>query len=425
MRLWLSFLPLLLLPLASCGTVAKHCDPAQSPTVTLQVRGEEPNQVARLLVGQALQFSDAPDWSFTVSEPRVLKEDDCPGRPTSFRALQPGSSMIEALWSPGCLQAHPACAMPSRIVRVTVIVDGQMPLLPALTRNGYQAETIGLLAVGEKVEVAMPPDLQYHAWQNISISDSGVLRPIDMSAGIGLVVLQAAAPGLADLTADAKPASWQAGGGGFFRIEFVVRPVLPIADVTVSDSDSGRRVSMSVGQILAFSLPSGFPAGWPERYGLAGRSGSVFVPLDRPSIDAQDRTRYLLARAAGTQNLWWSSCPPTQPLSATCQPEVGVNVVAPGDVAVEATDTDRNAQFTLHPGQEIVVTLHPYIGPWRGIAHAGGVVELLSNQTINGIQVWTFRAVSPGRVGLDASYGCPAGEVCPPDPLITVQIIAS
>jgi hypothetical protein len=290
-------------------------------------------------------------------------------------------------------------------------------------------DTIGLLAVGEKVEVAMPadfqypPDFQYHSWQDVSISDHSVVHPVDMSAGIGLVVVQAAAPGLADLTADAKP-----GGSHFFRIEFVVRPQSSLADVAASDKDTGETVPVSVGQILSFSVPAGFPADWPERYESATRSRSILAPLDRPSVDFQGQTRYLLARAAGAQKLWWSSCPPTMPLmplNPTCRPEVTLNVFPAGDLAAEATDSDSDSQFTLHPGQEIIVALHPYIGPWRGIAHSGGVIDLLSSQTIKGIQIWKFRAVNPGTVVLDASYACPAGEACATDTMIRVQVIAS
>jgi hypothetical protein len=111
---------LLLVPLASCGnaTVSKHCGPAQITGLQLSVKGHS-GGIARLLTGQAMDFIDAPDWTFRVSDRRVLKEDDCPGRATTFGALQPGSSLLEALWSPACLQSHPACSMPSRTFRVT------------------------------------------------------------------------------------------------------------------------------------------------------------------------------------------------------------------------------------------------------------------------------------------------------------------
>jgi len=80
-------LGLLLLPLASCWTptVAKHCDPPKSIALQLSVKGQS-GGIARLLTGQAMAFSDAPDWAFRVSDGRVLKEDECPG-PVSYTHL--------------------------------------------------------------------------------------------------------------------------------------------------------------------------------------------------------------------------------------------------------------------------------------------------------------------------------------------------
>jgi len=103
-----------------------------------------------------------------------------------------------------------------------------------------------------------------------------------------------------------------------------------------------------------------------------------------------------------------------------------MDIVPAGLVADEASDSDSGKHFTLHPGQEIVVTLHPYIGPWKGWPGAAlGVLDRVSNESLSGLQVWTFRAVAPGSVVLDASYPCPSGQACPLDPLITVEVTGS
>jgi hypothetical protein len=270
----------------------------------------------------------------------------------------------------------------------------------------------------------MPTDFEYFPWQHMSISNSEVLRQADAatSAGTGLLVLHAVRPGRADVTADAKSATPSLWAAGFFRIEFIVRAPSRVSDVVASDKDSGKTVSLQVGQILAFSLPSGSPDS-QQLFQGAARNQPLLMPLENPTVDGESGTRYLVAQAAGSEQIWWASCPSTQPISASCQPEVTINVVPSGPVVVEASDSDRGKQFTLHVGQEIVVTLHPYIAPWRGWPGAVlGILETVSNETIGRMQVWTFRAVAPGSVILDASYSCPSGAACPVDPLITVEV---
>jgi hypothetical protein len=314
--------------------------------------------------------------------------------------------------------------MPSRSFRLTVIVDAQLPILPAIVRDLSSPETIGLVNAGQTFEVAMPTDFQYSSWQHVAISNTDVLRQVDVvpSAGIGLLVLTAVRPGRADLTADAKSATSSNWSAGFFRIEFVVRAPLRVADILASDADSGRSLTLQVGQILAFSLPSGSKDRQSELQQGAVRNQPLLIPLETPTVDGASRVRYLMAQAAGTEKMWWSSCPSTQPISAFCQPEVTMEIVPAGLVAVEASDSDGGKHFTLHPGQEIVVTLHPYIGPWRGWPGAVlGVLETVSTETAGGLQVWTFRAIARGSVVLDASYPCPSGLACPLEPLITVE----
>jgi hypothetical protein len=267
--------------------------------------------------------------------------------------------------------------MPSLSFRVTVIVDAQAPVLPAIARDLSRQETIGLVNPGQTFEVALPTDFQYFPWQHITI-------------------------------------------------EFVVRAPSRVADVVASDKDSGKTVTVQVGQILAFSLPSESTAGQPELSQGAVRNQPLMMPLVTPTVDGASRLRYLMAQAAGTETLWWSSCPSTQPISASCQPEVTMDIIPAGLVAVDATDSDGGKHFTVHLGEEIVVTLHPYIGLWQGWPGAVlGVLDAVSNERVGGLQIWTFRAVALGSVVLDASYPCPSGLGCPLDPLITVEVTGS
>jgi hypothetical protein len=205
-----------------------------------------------------------------------------------------------------------------------------------------------------------------------------------------------------------------------------VRAPSRVADVVASDKDSGKTVTVQVGQILAFSLPSESTAGQPELSQGAVRNQPLMMPLVTPTVDGASRLRYLMAQAAGTETLWWSSCPSTQPISASCQPEVTMDIIPAGLVAVDATDSDGGKHFTVHLGEEIVVTLHPYIGLWQGWPGAVlGVLDAVSNERVGGLQIWTFRAVALGSVVLDASYPCPSGLGCPLDPLITVEVTGS
>jgi len=233
-----------------------------------------------------------------------------------------------------------------------VVVDAATTLLPAIARNFSNSETVGLLNAGQTFEVALPTDFQYLPWQHVTISNTEVLRQVEAapSGGTGLLVLTAVRPGVADLTADAKSATSSTWAAGFFRIEFVVRAPSQVADVVASDKDRGKTVTVQVGQILAFSLPSELPVG-QQLFQGAARNQPLMIPLERPAIDDANQVRYLVAQAAGTEKIWWASCPPTQPTSASCQPEVTVDIIPSGFVAVEASDSDRGKQFTLHPGQ--------------------------------------------------------------------------
>jgi hypothetical protein len=397
--------------LASCGSspASKSCDPHAPPSVRLSVNSSA-RPVVRLLAGQSIGFSDAVGWSFAASDGRVLEEDDCPGG-TSFRALQPGSSLLRASWGPNC---HPACGMPSRLFETTVIVDRATPFLPAVTQSTFASSTIALLSVGQTVEVAMPADFQYKPWQHTSISDPRVLQRVDVpiSAGLGLVVLQATQAGLADLTADAHLATSSFWEAGFFRVEFVVRDPASLADSAASQQD-GKSISLKVGEVLKLSQRQDASVAFQS----ADRNQPLLLPLQVPVVDQEDNgIRYFIAQAAGSEEICWLSC--------VAAAGVTVNVIPSArGIRVEATDSDGQKRFTLRLGKKIRLTLHPYIGPWKVVASSDvAVLRPTGDESSNGLQVWTFTAVAPGSAILSATYPCPSGEACPLEPSIRVDV---
>jgi hypothetical protein len=308
--------------------------------------------------------------------------------------------------------------MPSRIFETTVIVDRANPFPPAVIQSTSASNTVVLLALGQTVEVAMPTDFQYRPWQHTSISDTRVLHRVDLPtpAGIGLVVLQAAQPGLADLTADARSATSSLWEAGFFRIEFVVRDSGRLADIAAKQQD-GRTVALKVGEVLKLSeLPDAgrFP---PEAFQSADWNQPLLIPLEVPVVDQEDNgTRYLMAQAAGSEEICWASC--VAPAGIT------VNVLPSADgLSVEASDSDGQKRFRLRPGEKIQLTLHPYIGPWQAVASSDvAVLRSTGNETLAGMQLWTFTAAASGSAILGATYPCPRGEACPLEPSIRVEV---
>jgi hypothetical protein len=308
--------------------------------------------------------------------------------------------------------------MPSRVFETTVIVDGAAPLTPAVIQSTSAANTVVLLSVGQTVEVAMPTDFQYRSWQHTSISDPQVLHRVDLptAAGIGLVVLQGAQPGQADLTADARSASSSLWEAGFFRIEFVVRDPGKLADMAASQQD-GKTVALKVGEVFKFSeLPSAgrFPS---DAFQSADRNQPLLIPLVVPIVDQEDNgIRFFMAQAAGSEEICWTSC--VAPAGIT------VNVVPSAQgFGVEATDSDGQKRFSLRPGEKIRLTLHPYIGPWQVVASSDpAVLRPAGNESSAGMQLWTFTAVASGSAILTATYPCPSGEACPLPPSMRVDV---
>jgi len=411
-------LVLVAVPLASCGNwpAAKACDPHASVAVQLSVNGS-PRPLVRVMAGQSLGFSDAVGWTFAVSDGRVLAQDDCPGANPSFRAVQPGSSLLRASWAPKC---RPACGMPGRILEATVIVDRANPFPPAVIQGTSAANTVALLSVGQTMEVAMPAGFQYQPWQRVSISDPQVLHRVDLpiAAGIGLVVLQAFQPGLADLTADARSATSSLWEAGFFRIEFVVRDAGRLADVAANRKD-GQIATLRVGDVLSLSDVPESGRSAAGAFQSASLNQPLLIPLALPVVNQEDNgTRYFLAQAAGSERICWASC--------VAPAGIAVNVHASADgISVEATDSDGQKRFTLRPGEKIRLTLHPYLGPWQVVASSDvAVLRTTGNETSANMQRWTFEAVAPGSAILRATYPCPSGEACPLEPSIRVDVAA-
>jgi hypothetical protein len=309
--------------------------------------------------------------------------------------------------------------MPSRLFETTVIVDGAAPLMPALIQSTSTANTVVLLSVGQTVEVAMPTDFQYRPWQHTSISDPQVLHRVDIpaAAGIGLVLLQGAQSGQADLTADARSATSSLWEAGFFRIEFVVRDPGKLADVAASQQD-GKTVALKVGEVFKFSelADAGrFPS---DAFQSADRNQPLLIPLEVPVVDQEDNgIRYFIAQAAGSEEICWTSC--------VAPAGIMINVAPSAQgFGVEATDSDGQKRFTLRPGEKIRLTLHPYIGAWETVASSDmAVLRPASNESSAGMQLWTFTAVTPGSAILSATYPCPSGEACPLQPSIRVDVV--
>jgi len=401
--------------LASCGgsPSAKACDPHASASVRLSVNGN-PRPLVRLITGESLDLSDAADWSVTVSDGRVLAHDACSGA-KRFRALQPGSSLLRGSWGPNC---RPACGMPGRVFETTVIVDPATPSLPAVIQDTFAPNTVALVSVGRTVEVAMPTDFQYRPWQHATISDPRVLQRVDLPtpAGLGLVVLRANQAGLADLTADARSATSSLWEAGFFRIEFVVRDSGRLADAATSQRD-GKTVSLKVGEVLTFSELPGAGGFSSEAFQSAERNQPLLIPLQVPRVDQEDDgTRYLLAEATGSEEICWTSC--------VAPAGIAVNVAPSAQgISVEASDSDGQKRFTLHSGERIRLTLHPYIAAWQGVASSDvGVLRPTGSETSAGMQRWTFTAAASGSATLMATYPCPSGEACPLQPSIRVEV---
>src|SRR5260370_41315894 len=80
----------------SCGpsSAQKACPSVPAPNVRVSVNAPW-GEFARLNPGQTLALTDAADWTFQVSNPSVLEQDEC-GCALPFRASPVRSSLLYA-----------------------------------------------------------------------------------------------------------------------------------------------------------------------------------------------------------------------------------------------------------------------------------------------------------------------------------------
>jgi len=71
--------------------------------------------------------SDAYDWTINIDNEEVLRMKMgimvIQGAQGIYEALAPGTATLDATGNPKCLQSKPACAMPSILFSVTIIVE--------------------------------------------------------------------------------------------------------------------------------------------------------------------------------------------------------------------------------------------------------------------------------------------------------------
>jgi hypothetical protein len=111
-------------PTATPGTVST-APPGQDLVVTLADDGK----TANLKVGQRflLDLGEGYDWTPKVADQnivsRVIGILVIRGAQGVYEAHAPGSTSLIATGNPTCLKSKPACAMPSRLFKVTITVE--------------------------------------------------------------------------------------------------------------------------------------------------------------------------------------------------------------------------------------------------------------------------------------------------------------
>ena len=111
------------------ATEEKHTKPpetvSETPTITLSDNGS----TLKLKQGQRflLQLGEAYDWQLIVADQSVVSRVKnvmvIRGAQGLFDALNPGQSEVSAMGDPVCRSQKPACAQPSVLFRLTVIVE--------------------------------------------------------------------------------------------------------------------------------------------------------------------------------------------------------------------------------------------------------------------------------------------------------------
>ncbi len=104
--------------------------PTRGPDQQLVITLASDNQTYHLKVGQRFLVNlgmDTYNWDVTIADQsiasRVIGVMVIRGAQGLYEARAPGTTTLTATGDPLCRQSKPACMMPSRMVRVTLIVE--------------------------------------------------------------------------------------------------------------------------------------------------------------------------------------------------------------------------------------------------------------------------------------------------------------
>ena len=110
---------------AATATSAPNAGQLDTPTITLNDNGT----TLKLKTGQRflLQLGETYDWQLIIADQSVVSRVKnvmvIRGAQGLFDALNPGQSEVSAMGDPVCRGQKPACAQPSVLFRLTVIVE--------------------------------------------------------------------------------------------------------------------------------------------------------------------------------------------------------------------------------------------------------------------------------------------------------------
>lgn len=102
--------------------------PTASPSGTRTVTLADDGKTIELAVGETflLALGDGYDWTVTIADPSIVSREvnvaTIRGTQGIYRANRPGRTTLTAVGDPPCRRARPACALPSRVVRIDLVV---------------------------------------------------------------------------------------------------------------------------------------------------------------------------------------------------------------------------------------------------------------------------------------------------------------
>jgi hypothetical protein len=104
--------------------------PGGNPIPEAGITLQDGDKTFKMKVGDSFLLnlgSDIYDWTVSVDNENVLRMKVgimvIKGAQGIYEALAPGTANLQAAGNPTCLQSRPACAMPSILFRVTIIVE--------------------------------------------------------------------------------------------------------------------------------------------------------------------------------------------------------------------------------------------------------------------------------------------------------------